>query len=102
MGKHLTQTTITVTSTLTFAASDAPDVECPFEPEEWLFIHTGTGGDIDYSFDGQNVHGTLRLGEPDEAVGEICNDRKVWFKRAAAGAGTSTVKVQASASRAKR
>ena len=97
MADHMAQVTITVTSQTTF--NQDPDVTCGFEPDEWLFWHSGTGGDIDYSFDGQTIHGTLVLGEPVEAMGETSNERRVWFKRAAAGAGTATVRVQASRAR---
>lgn len=74
----------------------SPLVSLGFEPDEWVIRNDGTT-DVEYSFDGINVHGQIPAATPNltEALAkEVVKSKykKLWIQD---GAGTGTVRIQA-------
>lgn len=97
MSFHLPATTVTVSAVTAYPA--LAQVIAAEEMGEWLFVHSGAAGVIEYSFDPETdpakkvTHGSLTLGTDTSSIVETCKDKSVWFRRQTAGAGVATVAV---------
>ena len=84
-----------VTIPATFAAKTAPNVDLGFEPSEWNLENTGSTI-VDYSFDGENVHGQIGAFVATNSLARNSlktKAKKLWLKD---GAGSSQkIRVQA-------
>ncbi len=66
-----------------------PQINLAFEPDEHMFVNEHASEIVDFSFDGINIHGRLRPGEPTEGLVLPVKYKKIWFK--GSGAASSIV-----------
>lgn len=73
------------------AYPDDSQVELGFEPDFYSFFNESTTAAdvIQFSFDGQITHGKLVPGTPIAAMSWETKGRRVWFRRATAGAAVA-------------
>lgn len=94
--KHLTLPAADHDIDTVTAFPTTPQVDvAEFEPQEWSFAHTGTAGIVEISFDGVNVNYRLQVSSDSSSITVPCTNRKAWFRRQAAGAGTCRVQALA-------
>ena len=88
----LPEAVVTLTTQPTYPT--LPQVVCPFEPAEWLFLNTSLAAPCHVSFDGVHDHAFL---DPATARGISWQSsyQKVWLRRTTAGIDVATVRVMA-------